>query len=219
MKRREPTTRQLQSWQAEILQNGTKRITARLLLHAFGAQRRGPLVTATVTKWLGEQSPPVYATGLQYVQNLDEPVHLSRVELTHIGRLADTEKSLVSRFETDIMPQMNLRSPQPNFRPPASRDVLDFLCVDRRGRAVVVEIKKEDGERRVVEQVVRYIRLVRQIPACVDPRGAIVTGYADLHTRRVLEELEPQYHIDWFVYGIDDNNTVHVRRVLVHGSR
>lgn len=219
MRRREPTARQLSSWQEEIARNGTKRITARLLLRTFGIQRRGPLATTRVVQWLQQQTPAVYATGLEHVQSLDDAVFLSHIELTQIGRPAETERSLVERFEVDIMPQLGLLKPQPKFRPPGSRDELDFLCEDKQGRSVVVEIKKEDGERRVVEQVVRYIRLVRQVPACREPRGVIVTGIADLHTRRVLEELEPQYHIDWFVYGIDARNSIRVQQVPVRGSR
>lgn len=219
MEQRIPTARQLGSWQEEIRRNGTKRITARLLLHGFGIQRRGPSATARMMQWLQEQDPAIYATGLKHVQSLDDSVFLSHVELTQIGRPAETERILVDRFEADIMPQLGLLDPRQNFCPSGSRDKLDFLCKDEQGRSVVVEIKKEDGERRVVEQVVRYIRLVRQDAECRDPRGVIVTGIADLHTRRVLEELEPQYHIDWFVYGIDDRNSILVQRVSVRASR
>lgn len=219
MGQRIPTTRQLNSWQDEIDRNGTKRITARLLLRAFGIQRRGRTATARVLQCLREQAPPIHASGLDHVQSLDDAVFLSHVELTQIGRPAETEKSLVDRFAAEIMPQIGLHKPWPNFCPSGSRDKLDFLCEDEQGRSVVVEIKKEDGERRVVEQVVRYIRLVRQDAACRDPRGVIITGIADLHTRRVLEELEPQYHIDWYVYGINASNSILVQKVPVEAPR
>lgn len=121
----------------------------------------------------------------------------------------------MDRFEAEIMPLLGLQEPQRDHRPRGCRDILDYLCKDAQGRHVVVEMKKEDGERHVVEQVLRYIRLVRQDPASKDPRGLILTGYADLHTRRALEELEPQYHIDWFVYGMDDNDAIRVKQIHV----
>lgn len=213
MKEREPTPKQLRVWQDEIVRNGTKRITARALLKTFGIQRRGPHAIERVTQWLLRQHPPIYISGLDRVQLLDEPTFLSCIEMTQIGRLVERESVLMDRFEGDIMPLLGLRNPQRGFRPLGSRDQLDYLCEDASGCSVVVEMKKEDGERHVVEQTLRYIRLLRQTPSCKNPRGLILTGYADLHTRRALEELEPRYHIDWFVYGLDDNAMIRVQQI------
>jgi hypothetical protein len=50
------------------------------------------------------------------------------------------------------------------------------------------------------------------------PRGIIVTGEGDLATRRALEELEPGYHIDWYVYGLIGNQ-IRLERQHVDGTR
>lgn len=157
----------------------------------------------------------MYVSGLDRVQSLDEPTFLSHIELTQIGRLVDKESVLMARFKTDIMPQLGLNDPKEGHRPAGSRDQLDYLCKDAQGRSVVVEMKKEDGERHVVEQILRYVRLIRQDPTAKEPRGLILTGYADLHTRRALEEIEPQYHIDWFVYGLDDRDVIRVEQIHI----
>jgi hypothetical protein len=213
--RRYPSTKQLKAWQTEIAHNGRKRITARALLKEFGFQRRGPAAIESVIKWLGVQDPSLYVYGLKYVRSLDESVFLSNVDEMQIGRLVEREQELMDRFQAEIMPQLDLQRPQMGFQPEGSRDKLDFLCKDKNGRSVVVEMKRADGERRVVEQVVRYIRLIRDIDGYSDPHGLILTGYADMHTRRVLEELEPEYHIDWFIYGLDFDNSIRVQQVQV----
>jgi hypothetical protein len=43
-------------------------------------------------------------------------------------------------------------------------------------------------------------------------------GEGDLATRRALEELEPGYHIDWYVYGLVGNQ-FKVERQHVDGTR
>lgn len=215
MKERQPTETQLRTWQDEIHKSGTRRITARILLKAFGIRRRTDPSTNRVIDWLRNQVPTIYVSGLDRVRLLDEPTFLSHIELTQIGRLVDKESVLMERFVAEIMPHLRLRNPQPKYRPTGSRDELDYLCEDTQGRSVVVEMKKEDGERHVVEQVLRYVQLIRQSPACKDPRGLILTGYADLHTRHALEELAPQYHIDWFIYGIGEQGVIRVKQIHV----
>ncbi len=210
MGRREPSTKGLHMWQDEIRKNGIKRITARILLGAFGYKKRGPRATDHIKQWLGSQDPPIYIYGLKYARSLNEAISLSRVEQTQIGRFVEKEKVLMDRFQEHIMPQLGLQNPCPGFRPDGCQYELDFLCEDGQGRTVVVELKREDGEKKVVEQVVAYIRSVRKLPRCKHPRGLIITGYADLHTRRALEELEPQYHVDRFIYSLtSDNARVH----------
>ncbi len=105
-------------------------------------------------------------------------------------------------FVEKIMPELGLHTPTRGYSPPGTRDKLDFICKDSQDRSVVVEIKKDGGEKRVVQQVLNYIRLVRNDPEHKDPRGIIITGYADFSHRHALEELEPGYHIDWFIYGL-----------------
>ena len=219
MTRREPTQKLLSAWHVEIERSGTKRIAARRLLGAFGLERRGIAATARIRAWLQHQDPPVFPNGLEFVRSLDDLISLSHVEVTQIGHPVTEERILMERFEADIMPHLGLEAPVPKFRPPGSRDQLDFLCRDGYGAAVVVEMKKGDGERRVVEQVLRYIRLVRGVPGCDNPRGVVITGQADLHTRRALEELEPQYHIEWYVYGVDNQGEILVKHVPVSASR
>ena len=215
MKRKEPNQRQLSLWQDEIRRNGTKRIMARHLLRAFGIERRSLAAIERVTKWLESQSPAIYAPELLYARALNQTLSLSFDKTLRIGFLADSERILMERFEADIMPKIKLRNPRMNFRPDGTRDELDFLCDDKNGRSVVVEIKKDGGDKRVVEQVLRYIQHIRSMPDCVEPRGIIITGQEDQHTRKALMELSPSYRIDWFIYGIDGENNIRIEPVLI----
>jgi hypothetical protein len=215
MKKRVPRPKQIDTWNDEIMRNGTKRISARFLLRAFGIQRRSEQSNLRVISWLNAQIPPIYTNDLDFLKSLDDTVFLTHVKLNRIGHFAESEKSLMDRFESEIMPQLKLLNPHRDFRPTGSRDALDFLCEDLQGNAVVVELKKKDGEKRVVEQVLRYIRQIRSDLQYKNPRGVIITGCEDLHTRRALEELEPSYHIDWFIYGIDSADKIHIEPVRI----
>ncbi|MBI5569889.1 MAG: DUF91 domain-containing protein [Desulfomonile tiedjei] len=219
MKKREPTGNQISSWHKEIEKSGIKRLKARILLKSFGYERRGKAAISSILEWMAGQDPPIYVYGLEHARWIDDPVGLSYVEQQQIGSLAKKEKDLMDRFEADIMPILRLRTPDRHYSPPGCRDKLDFLCKDTRGRAVVVEIKKGSGEKRVVEQVLQYIRLVRNDPSHKDPRGIIITGFADFPTRHALEELEPDYHIDWFIYGLAEDLSIQLQQIKIQSLR
>jgi hypothetical protein len=219
MKKREPTANQLSSWHKEIEKSGVKRLKTRILLKSFGYERRGKAAISSILEWMASQDPPIHVCGLEHARWIDDPVALSYVAQEQIGGLAPKEKDLMDRFEADIMPILGLDTPDRHYSPPGCRDKLDFLCRDGLERAVVVEIKKGSGEKRVVEQVLQYIRLVRNDPSHKDPRGIIITGYADFPTRHALEELEPDYHIDWFIYGLAEDGSIQLQQIKIQSPR
>ncbi|MEZ4222322.1 MAG: endonuclease NucS [Polyangiaceae bacterium] len=215
---KEPGARTLEAWCAAINQSGVKKIRARALLRLFGAQRRGAAVVARIQDFLKAQSPPLFANGLEFIRTLDESVELSHVKLTQLGALVEEEKTLMPRFEAEIAPRIGkLRVVKFHFRPEGTKDVLDVLCVDKVGIPVVVELKKADGERRVVEQVLRYMRHIDKDSRYgkAPSRAVIITGRADLPTRRALERLEPGKDVAWYVYGIDPSDKILLKKVTV----
>jgi hypothetical protein len=211
-----PDASTVKTWSDEIAKNGSKRIKLRGLLKHFGAKRRGPVVIATVKKWFRATNPRVYVNGLLYAESLDDVLHLAHDEFTRIGRLVEQESNLADRFEKDILRGLRgLSQPVCKYRPKGTRDELDFLCTDEDGRAVVVELKKEDGKKSAVEQVLRYINLIRD-EGMPRPRGILITGVGDMHTRRALREIQPGVDIEWYVYGLAPNTgRIRLRRIEV----
>lgn len=217
-----PKQKLVAEWMESIRKSGVKRIKARALLKAFGAERRGAVVVERIQKWCAAQQPRIHADSLPFLRTLDDQVQLAFKPISQIGWLVEKEPILYERFEREIMPKLgSLRLVEGNHRPEGTRERLDFLCEDGDGTKVVVELKRDEGEGRGVQQVVGYIRALRADPRHKQARirGILVTGRADLNTRKVLEELEPDYHIDWWIYGLDESDRIDVKQVEVTPAR
>jgi hypothetical protein len=171
------------------------------LLRAFGLQRRGPKALEEIKSWLGAKGIHTHGLDLQHERDIEDTVTLAAHEILQVGGLVKAEKELYPRFESEIMPHLGLVRAQQHYSPRGTRDVFDYLCWDAEGLPVVVEIKRRDGEKRSVEQVMRYIGQLRA-EGRTRPRGVIITGVADPHTRRALCGRENDAHIDWYVYGL-----------------
>jgi len=200
--RKTPTEKQLTAWYSEIEQSGCKRLKLRSLLRCFGFKRRGTAVVEQVPRWLAGLDPPIYVHGING-SSLDDRAILAMQNMREIGDRASNEAELTKRFKSAIMPKLKLRDPQPQYCPTGTRDKLDFLCKDARGRAVVVELKYDDGQKRGVEQLLRYIGQLKAMGGHKEPRGILITGYADPWTRQALAGQDRDRHIRWFLYGID----------------
>lgn len=219
---KEPKPQVIAEWTDSIRRSGVKRMKARALLKAFGAERRGSVVVARIQAWCADQNPQIYADGLPFLSSLDEQVQLAFKPITQIGWLVEYEDELCKRFEAEIMPQLGkLKLLGAEHSPDGTREKFDFLCEAPDGTKVIVELKRDEGERRAVEQVIGYIRALRGDGRHrgAKIRGVLVTGRADLNTRKVLEELEPDYHIDWWIYGLDKSGRIKLAPVKVTPAR
>jgi hypothetical protein len=213
-----PSEKLLAAWKEEIRRNGEKSLQVSALLQAFGAKRRGGAVWERIESWCTLQR--MYIDSIHDVTSIRDRVRLTDEPIVRIrnGKLVKNEEDLAARFKDEIAEAIgNLTVEERDHRPEGSRDKIDFLCRDRSGRAVAVELKRAEGEKRVVEQILRYLRLLKKVPefAARNPRGIIVTGKGDLATRRALEEVDPGSQIEWYVYGVVDGR-IEVKRVEIH---
>ncbi len=219
-KRRTPTDRQLQQWQVDIDENGYKKVSARALLKSFGFERRGKVAVEQAQKWLAGCDPPIFTHGLEtrFGHSLDDSVTLAHKAMLQIGKPFAQEQELVRFFESKMMRKLKLTDAVPQYAPKHTRDRFDFLCHDGDGCAVVVELKRYDGEKRGVEQVLRYIGQLREEAAekgHKSPRGILITNYADPATRYALIGQDKDRHVSWWVYGVQEDESIALREVEV----
>ena len=207
---KEPTDRVLTNWHTTIQQSGVARVKLRTLLGHFGLKKRGSTTTARIEAWLNQQQ--IYSRGLDS-SSLDASVRLTRERIISIGELVEREKDLQDRFQSDIMPKLKLKNPKMEYPPSGTRDRIDFLCRDAKGRSVAVELKKETGEKRAVEQVLKYLGHLEKEPGHKDPWGVLITGCADPDTRKALEGLKNASRIEWWIYGIVEGE-MQMKRIM-----
>jgi len=212
--KRTPSEQQLANWHAAIKKSGSARLKIRSLLRHFGCKRRGSVVQTGIPEWLTTQSPPIYVRGLD-AANIDSRVTLALHPMKEIGKRAPDERWLCDRFERSIMKKLKLHDARPQYCPDNTRDKIDFLCKDREGRAVAVEVKYDDGQKRGVEQVLRYIGYLISMGGHKKPRGLLLTGYADPATRQALIGLDPRGEVRWYIYGIDSRKRIEVEEIKV----
>ncbi len=217
---KQPSEAVLKNWRDDIKRNGVKRMKVRGLLRAFGAERRGAAISEGIKAWAVQQA--LYFNGFDQAETLDDVVSISDEPITRIGNLADSERALMDRFETEIAGQLDLLGPMVrDFRPDGCRDALDWICQDADRTVVIVELKLQGGDKRGVEQVLRYMRQVRADSRYEgrEIRGVLVTGEGDLATRRALEQLTAGERIDWWIYGIHGSAIVVKREVVKHRAQ
>lgn len=204
----EPSPKTVESWNDEIARSGIKRLKARVLLEAFGAERRGSDILDRMRSW--SRTNGLHLNGLDYATSLDDVISVSRHSIRRIGRLVEHEAELTARFEREIAPKLGLRVLEKGYCPPGTEDRFDFLCHDTVDRLVMVELERGDGERRAVEQLQRCVRVLRDGSTrdAKAPRGLLITGEADLTTRRALQRLEPGCNIDWWLYGLREDGSI-----------
>ena len=66
----------------------------------------------------------------------------------------------------------------------------------------MLELKHEDGGKSAVEQVLRYLGMLKQQHPKRKARGILVTGIRDVDTAKALYGMTPaqQKEIDWYLY-------------------
>lgn len=198
--RKEPSASVIRAWCDAVDENGQRLITLRQLLKAFGYQRRSSASLTSISRYLEEKG--LYVDVPDGI-DIDASVPLTAEPVRRIGELYEREADLERRFPGGIMRRVGLeRVVSRQYSPRGTRDKLDFLCLDNDGRSVVVELKAGPGDKRAVEQVLRYIGVLKKEGGHKEPRGVLITGVGDLHTRRALEGRQADDHIRWWVYGL-----------------
>lgn len=199
-----PGDKVLGDWKNSIKENGVKKIKRSQLLAAFGYMKRTDIAVAAIITWLEARDIFLYKEGLRE-GNLDEYLTLIPYKQTQIGKLFERESDLCEHFEDKVMPKLGLHTPQQGYSPKHTQDRFDFLCQDYEGRHVVVELKRADGEKHAVEQVMRYLGHLHHAGGHQAPWGILITGYADPYTRRALLGRDRDTHIRWYLYGLSDD--------------
>lgn len=206
----------IKEFKASAHERGYKNITVATLLARFGYQKRSLSNLEQITSTLSEVGLTVYPP-LSMALKLTQTVRIYIFPVEQRGDLFEDpdmakpsaainkqhERALEDYIERhQLFSLLGLSKPTRQYRPRHTQDRFDFLCQDDERTAVVLELKHADGGKSAVEQVLRYLGMLRQEGPNRPARGILVTGVRDIHTAKALHGMTPaqQKVIDWYLY-------------------
>lgn len=217
-----PSTTMINTWHDSITQNGVSTIKVRRLLGYFGLKARGPDLSAAhrVAAWL-EEMHGIYHEGLTDPDtSLDDSARLYDYPVARLGRGAEAETAFCKKYGAEIARRLNCTLITVEECPPGTKDRIDLLCRDQDGTTVIVEVKLNEG-RGAVEQILRYVGSIyyaikkghrRHYTSKV--RGVLITGIEDPGTRRVFESKMIHPPIEWWRYGLGEDDELLMERIV-----
>jgi hypothetical protein len=199
-------------------ERGYKNITVTVLLARFGYLKRSEANLKLITAALAEHGLTVHPV-LSMSLKLGQTIRIYSFPVEQLGDLFEDpetaptvavrqqrERALEEYIERhDLFVHLDLVKDCRQYSPKHTQDRFDFLCRDAAGTAVVLELKHAGGGKSAVEQVLRYLGMLRQEAPNRLARGILVTGVRDVDTAKALHGMTPaqQQLIDWFLYRYD----------------
>jgi len=194
---------------------GYKVISISKLLNCFGFQKRSSCNVELITVMLAEHNLTVHPQ-LSLGLKSNDCVRIYGFPVAQLGDLFESEEDEPTggarqqreRELEDFIDKHNLfhklglKKVMRQYSPTQTRDRFDFLCSDAKGSQVVLELKHVGGGKSAVEQVLRYIGMLKQEQPGKKARGILVTGIRDVDTAKALHGMTPaqQQEIEWYLY-------------------
>ena len=187
--------------------NGYKVITVMNLVRLLGNKKRSPQIIKKITEDFEKHKLYIYP---ELTMNLkpDEILRIYTFPVKALGDLFDTENELECFIEeNNQFEKLGLSKPVRQFSPDQTRDRFDFKCIDTDGNEVALELKNLDGGKSAVEQVLRYMGMLKQQFKGRKVRGILVTGIRGVDTAKALHGTtnEQKKNIDWYLYNFNKN--------------
>jgi hypothetical protein len=194
---------------------GYKVIRVSNLLNCFGFQKRSSSNVELITAILAEHNLTVHpqlSLGLKSADCL----RIYGFPVAQLGDLFESEEQVKTQGarqqrereleefidKHDLFYKLGLKKVERQYSPKQTRDKFDFLCSDAKGNRVVLELKHVGGGKSAVEQVLRYIGMLKQEQPGNKARGILITGIRDVDTAKALHGMTPaqQQEIEWYLY-------------------
>jgi hypothetical protein len=205
----------IEEFKSAAHERGYKNITVTMLLARFGYRKRSEANLKFITASLAAHDLTVHPM-LSMSLKLSQTVRIYSFPVEQLGDLFEDpaaaptvamrqqrERALEEYIERhNLFAQLGLVKECRQYSPKHTQDRFDFLCRDAAGAAIVLELKHAGGGKSAVEQILRYLGMLRQEAPSRPARGILVTGVRDVDTAKALHGMTPaqQQVIDWYLY-------------------
>lgn len=185
-----------------IESSGYKLISVAALFKAFGFRKRSSANISAVLRTLRSTGLYVYPP-IHMETNWKEVVRIYGFPVEQLGDLFESESELENYVHNHkLFRSFGVDSVQIQYSPKRSRDRLDMLGTDPSGGRVVLEFKNKDGGKTSVEQVLRYLGILRREKPGTNVRGVLITGVRGLDTALAIHGMAPEQkkEFKWYLY-------------------
>ncbi|RYF90447.1 MAG: DUF91 domain-containing protein, partial [Chitinophagaceae bacterium] len=199
-------------------------LTVRNLINGFGFQKRSEKNLEEINLRFKENElyclPP-----LSMKLDLNDRIHIYNFPVLRSHDFFEKEALLEKHFIDHKLyekPPFDLGYKGSQNRPKESRDRFDVVCADKDGTTVIIELKRADGGKSAVEQVLRYMGMEKQGKPTQPVRGILITGVKDIHTAKAIYGMneEQRKSFEWYMYQYDGKDLsfepISIKEIVAH---
>lgn len=191
-----------------IYKSGYKITTVINLVNMLGNKKRSPQIVDAIQAKFIENGLFIFPK-LSMELKSDEILRIYDFPVESLGDLFEEEEKLEDYLHiNNHFNKLNIQNSERQFSPDQTRDRLDFKCIDVNGNHIALELKHKDGGKSSVEQVLRYLGMLKQ-QFNNHARGILVTGIRSVSTAKALYGMteDQKKVIDWYLYKYDKQNS------------
>lgn len=195
----------ISEFKSVTIKSGYKITTVAALFKTFGYSKRSDKNVKLLQELLRKNSLYVFPL-ITMQSNWRDSVRIYSFPVEAMGDLFESEKELEGYVHIkQKYRQLGIHKVTIQYSPKQTRDRLDMLGENDLGEKIVLEFKNKDGGKSAVEQVLRYMGMVRQEYPRAKIRGVLVTGVRGVDTAKAIYGMSPtdRESFKWYLYKFD----------------
>ena len=208
LKPREKHQKAIEEIKASILLQDLRSTEVRHLLRLFGYKRKGSKNIDLINHYFEQNDLYSYPPLTEYISTTSR-IQIYNFPVVAKGDLFPDELELQKFIDrNNSLKQLGLINPQREHSPNSTTHRMDFFARDLEGNSVVIEVKKECGQNRAVQQVLRYASIAKRAYPNTKVRKVLITRKQDLNTAKAIHGMTEteQQDFEWYLYNYSKRN-------------
>ena len=203
-----------------ISKSGYRSISIKSLMKAMGYAKRSPKNVALIDTVLRQQKLYIYPKILM-TSSWTDIVRIYGFAVESLGDLFDSEAELEAfvHLKRKFL-EFGVNKVEVQYSPSRTRDRLDMMGHDKDNNLVVLEFKNKDGGKSAVEQVLRYMGMLKSEYPKKSVRGILVTGVRGVDTAKAIYGMKTEelVNFQWFLYKYNKASRTITFKEVTHES-
>jgi len=197
-------SKKISNYKLSIKRSGSRSIKLSKLLQDFGYKKIGSKNLIQIEENLKAHNLYCFPSITSNIKR-ESRVKIYNYPVRSLGDLFEREKDLEDYIDKNkAYKKLNIQSVKRQASPEGTKDKIDFLGFEKNGKEVVVELKHYGGDKRAIEQVLRYAGILKKNRK-TEIRKILITGVVELSISEAIygmEEKDKKY-FEWYVYNWD----------------